>query len=257
MDETYQNYVNRVARLTLPATYNHQLENIQASPKFEGEVAVSFPGYSIITPIWQDDSENSAFYHNLQEFQQQLLEQLDSRLIIPVTPASFHLTLADLIWDSAYREAVRENPEFEGQLQKNIATIFEEYRESVAIGHPSRWQLLGLMIRPRAIMFCLVPKDEQSYNPILQLRRYIYQNSDLMGLGIEQQYNFTAHITFGYFGEITANLDRDRLTKTLSSFNDRWLESEPQILSVERAELRKFDDMLSYYREPDWPILDF
>ena len=257
MEETYQDYVNRVARLTLPANYKTQLENIQPSPKYKEGVAVSFPGHSIITPPWQDDSENAVFYSNLEQYQKQLLQQLDSGLIIPVESNSFHLTLADLIWDSGYLEAVKENPEFDSKLQESIAGSFANYCESVTGGYPIAWQLLGLTIRPRAIIVCLVPKDRESYDRILQLRRCIYQNSALIGLGIEQQYNFTGHITLGYFAEIPENLDRDRLIKTLSEFNDRFLETEPQMLNVQQAQLRKFDNMLSYYRQPDWPVLEF
>ncbi|HLO47612.1 MAG TPA: DUF1868 domain-containing protein, partial [Kamptonema sp.] len=35
MDDTYQAYVNRAARLTLLDTYKSQVEHIQESPKFK------------------------------------------------------------------------------------------------------------------------------------------------------------------------------------------------------------------------------
>jgi len=65
--------------------------------------------------------------------------------------------------------------------------------------------------------------------------------SGLTGLGIEQHYHFTAHITLGYFGDLSPNLDRDRLASTIFELNQQWLET-PQFW-VHRAELRKFDDM--------------
>ena len=257
MDETYQDYVNRVARLTVPDNYNNQLENIQPSPKFERGRAISFPGYTITTPQFEDDRENATFYCNLAEYQQELLQKLGSALTIPLPSASFHLTLADLIWDDTYQKAIEENPEFEERLQANIAKIFQQYQDSVDRLDKIHWQLLGLTIRPRAIIVCLVPKDEASYDRILQLRRYIYQNANLISSGIPQQYDYTAHITLGYFREIPKDLDRDLFCKTLCEFNDRYLESEPQIFTIARAELRKFDDMLKYYREENWPILKF
>ncbi len=76
-----------------------------------------------------------------------------------------------------------------------------------------------------------------------------------MALGIEQQYNLTAHITLGYFGDVT-DIDRDRLSQTFWELNQQWLEDSPEYL-VQRAELRKFDDMTRYDREPDWPVLNF
>jgi hypothetical protein len=78
-----------------------------------------------------------------------------------------------------------------------------------------------------------------------------------MALGIEQQYYFTAHITLGYFGEISDNLNRDHVANILTEFNDQCLETEPQFLQIKQAELRKFDDMMSYDRESDWPVLNF
>ena len=177
--------------------------------------------------------------------------------MVPVPPDSFHLTLADLIWDSAYRDLERENPDFEKQLQERIRESFQKYQQSLKSGNPIYWQLLGLMIRPRAIAVCLAPSDENSYKRLLEFRRSIYQNPALIGLGIEQQYHFTAHITLGYFGEISPHLDRDRLSNTLSELNRQALPDEAIPLYVRRAELRKFDDMMRYYREPDWPILEF
>lgn len=262
MDDTYQAYLNRVTQLTLPATYQSQLQHIQESPKFEpladgSRRAVPFPGCTVVTPPWGDESENAEFYTNLQQLQQDLLQQLDPGLIIPLPPDSFHLTLADLIWNNAYRDAKRENPEFEQQLHQRITDSFQKYQESFANGNPIGWQLLGLMVMPRAIGVCLAPKDEDSYQRILYLRRAIYQNPGLIALGIEQQYDFTAHVTLGYFGEIPANLDRDCMMNLLSAFNQQLLEKEGTSFFVRRGELRKFDDMMRYYREPDWPVLEF
>lgn len=262
LDETYQTYLNRVAQLTLPATYRSQLQHIQESPKFKllpdgTRQAVSFPGYTVCSPTWGEEPEHSTFYASLEEIQQQLLKQLGAGLMVPVPPDSFHLTLADLIWDSAYRDAERTKPDFEKQLHERIQESFQKYQHSMPRGNPIGWQLLGLMIRPRAIAVSLVAQDEDSYKRVLELRRCIYQNSGLIGLGIEQQYHFTAHITLGYFGEISPDLDRDRLSNTLLEFNRQELPEEVIPLSINRAELRKFDNMMRYYRQPDWPVLEF
>lgn len=255
MNETYQDYINRVTRLVLPATHHLQIQNIQHSPKFEGGKPVSFPGYSVITPPGEEDSVNTEFYRQLTTVQQQLGQRLDSDLLVPLPPNSFHVTLADLIWDNSYRQAVKENPEFEARLKEQIQASFQSYQQNITVNQPLTWQLLGLAIRPRAILVCLVPTERESYEPIMQLRGSIYQNAALIGLGIEQQYDFTAHITLGYFGEIREDLDRDRLSKIISQVNDSLLAVESPVFTVHRAELRKFDTMVDYYREPDWAIL--
>ena len=262
LDDTYQTYINRVARMTLPEAYQSQVQYIQPSPKYQRDQAgaiqpAAFPGYTVISPPWSDDDQNRAFYNHLESYQQRLVQQLTPGLVIPVPAKSFHFTLADLIWASAYRDAIDKNPEFESQLAACIADSFQKSQPIVQAEKPIYWQVIGLFLRTRAIGVCLVPKDEDSYNRIVELRRMLYQNSDLIGLGIEQQYNFTAHITLGYFGEAAAEVDRDSLAQQLIQLNEWWLETSPQEMWVHRAELRKFDDMTNYYREADWPIVQF
>lgn len=257
MDDTYQNYINRVAQTTLLSSYKSQLEYIQQSPKFtklDGQIeAKNFPGYSVITPPGEEDSQNGKFYEHLQQCQQQLVELLGTNLMIPMSSNSFHLTLADLIWESAFLDASQSNPQFEEKLRSCIAESLQEL--SSKNGHQVRWQVLGIVVMTRAIGVCLVPKDESSYDRILQLRRSIYQNPNFIALGIEQQYHFTAHITLGYFGEIPSDLDIAAVGNRISELNNQWLENNSEML-LHRGELRKFDNMLRYDRQPDWPIVD-
>ncbi len=257
MDESYQDYINRVTRTTLPATCSTQLQIIQESPKFKAGKAQYFPGYSVITPPASEDSLNSDFYEKIANIQQQLVQQLPTNFYAVLPAASFHLTIADLIWDDSYNRAIAENPDFETKLRESIAESFQQDREIDNSTQEIFWQLWGIVIRPRAIMACLVPKERNSYDRIKQLRRCLYQNPTLIALGIEQQYNFTAHITLGYFGKIPPELNRDRLCITLSQINDRLVETDLPALKIDRAELRKFDTMIDYYREPDWAVLEF
>lgn len=260
MDENYQTYLNRAMRLTLPETYRSQVQHIQESPKFrphpeKGREAVPFPGYSIITPPAIEESENQAIYTSLTHYQQQLIDKLDRNLFAPVPPDSFHLTLADLIWDSAYRDA-SENPDFEGKLRNCIEQIFQQC-QPMGGGKSIGFQAIGLMVMTRAITVCLVPKEEHAYDQLLNFRRAIYQNHGLIGLGIEQQYYLTPHITLGYFGEIPSGDALTALGDTFIELNQQWLDQEPQEFWVHRAELRKFDNMTRYYREPDWAVFNF
>jgi hypothetical protein len=178
-------------------------------------------------------------------------------LFVSLLPASFHFTLADLIWDNSYVQIKSENSDFDNQLKEQIAASFQQYQQENTLAQAIVWQFWGITIRPRAIMACLAPKDQESYQAIIQLRRALYQNPGLIALGIEQQYDFTAHITLGYFGNIPQDLNRDRLCITLSQINDRLVEKQLPTLTVQRAELRKFDNMIHYYRESDWAAIEF
>jgi len=89
LDESYQEYINRVTRLTLPNACAMQLQSIQQSPKFVDGKPVSFPGYSIITPIAGEDSDNKDFYYQVERVQKHLADQLGRDFLIPLPPASF------------------------------------------------------------------------------------------------------------------------------------------------------------------------
>jgi hypothetical protein len=259
VDESYHTYLNRVAKMTLPATYESQVKNIQESPKFRlagdgSRQPVAFPGYSVITPPGAEDPANSGVYQDLTACQQQLTKQLESDLLVLVEPASFHFTLADLIWDSAYRMAIDATPDFEGKLIDRIEDSFKIYQNSLVETKPIRWQIMGLTVRPRAIEVSLVPKDEYSYDRIIAFRRAIYQSSSLISLGIEQQYYFTAHTTLAYFANVDREIDRSRLSETLQEYNMHWLD-HPQEILLAQGQLRKFTDMSTYERQPNFPIV--
>jgi hypothetical protein len=256
LDESYQEYINRVARLTLPSACALQLQGIQQSPKFVDGKPVSFPGYSVITPPAAEDVVNHEFYKQLEVLQRQLFDGLGQDFFIPLPTASFHFTLADLIWDESYRQLVKANPNFDRELQQQVAASIDEY-QAESDHQPISWQLWGVITRPRAIMACLVPKDQNSYQSVIKLRRALYQNAGIVGLGIEQQYDLTAHITLGYFDSIPDSLNRDRLCIVMSQINDRLVESELPEFTLKQAELRKFEDMIHYNRQADWAIVNF
>ena len=57
----------------------------------------------------------------------------------------------------------------------------------------------------------------------------------------------------GYFDEIPDNLDRSSLESVILSFNDQWIEKEPQILKVAQGELRKFENMTEFLSDQTNP----
>ncbi|MGB0561433.1 MAG: DUF1868 domain-containing protein [Spirulinaceae cyanobacterium] len=256
MDETYQVYLNRVARQTHPDTYRSQVQHLQESPKFEQGKPLPFPGYTINTP-GESDTVNQAFYQSLQTTQAELLELLGEDLLIALPAESLHFTAADLIWDDTYRHAIAEHEDFENKLCTYLTQSFAQYAQMLPERSPIELQLLGLLLRPRSIGVVLAPVDELSFLRMMQLRRAIYQNSELIGLGIEQQYPFTAHIPLGYFNPIPETLDREQLCTQLLDFNDRWIGVEPQILSSSQAALYQFGDMTHFEYRPHFPVVEF
>jgi hypothetical protein len=254
VDDNFHSYLNRVAKLTLADTYASQISNLQESPKFELQgqqrVPASFPGYSIITPPGAADPSNQDFYASLVECQQQLAKNVAPDLLALVDPASFHMTVADLVWDDSFRTLSGGDPGFEQNLRQRIAEGFQSYQ--APDNEPIALQLMGIMLRPRAVAVSLIPAEEKSYDRITAFRRSVYQNPGLMSLGVEQQYHFTAHITIAYFGNVQQEFDREGLSNLLQDLNLQWID-RPPVLQVSQVELRKFTDMTHYLRETDWP----
>jgi len=260
LDDTYQTYLDRTASVTQTDTYLSTLQYVRESPKFtisaSGQPSPTpFPGYTIITPTYADDPQNRAAYDLLHQIQGELVAQLPENFLLPLPVSSFHLTIADLIWNGAYSDAAL-NPTYGATLQQCLARIFTAVQPQVVGPMPVAWKVQGLLAMPRAIGLCLVPVDEASYRRTARVRRAIYQDAEAMRLGIEQQYHFTAHVTLGYFGKLPAELDRVAVADLLRQTN-RHFEEQNVVLSLDRAELRYFDDMTAFTREPDWAVLNW
>lgn len=255
MDDSYQSYINRVAPQTLAIAYEQQLANAQGSPKFEQGQPVPFPGFSLVTPIAAEDPANQDFYAHLATVQHEVVGILGDKFI-PVPDSSLHLTVADLIWDGPYQELRRQNPDFEQKLCTCVQHAFADCQTQKIPYTTCHWQILGIFILPRSLGVVLAPQRESDYDPLMIARRVIYQNSALIGLGIEQQYRYTAHITLGYFDAAIEQLDDPKtLSEKLCQINDHWVASEPQILNIHRIELRYFSDMTCFTRQPHYPVL--
>lgn len=254
MDGNYQAYINRVVPMTLPTNYVQQLQNIQPSPKFNQGKPVEFPGFSVITPPWEEETVNDKMYQSLEKVEIQLEQELGKNLFIALPPQSFHLTVVDLIWEKTYLNAINENSNFDHLLIKEISRVFQKYQKIIKAVDSLELEILGLSIFPRAIAVCLAP-TEASYETIIKLRQLIYQDERIIKLGIEQQYDFVAHITLGYFGEIEANLDLNQVQSTLTKINDQWLDEAHPLFQLKTIELRKFNDMITYIRQPDWATI--
>lgn len=259
MNETYQDYINRVVPMTLQANYQTQLNHIQKSAKFEQGKAVNFPGYTIMTPTCEVDNLNQEFYSQIESLKQQINQNIPTELLVMLPLESFHLTIADLIWENNYLAGIKDNPEFENNLRQEVDKSFTEYKKTQTATNPLEFQILGVTIFPRAMAISLVAKTEADYQQINQLRQSIYQNRNLIALGVQQQYPFTAHITIGYFGEISPEVKSpsgsisEKLIQSVDAINQQLIDVDTFTLKIERVQLHKFDNMINYYREADWP----
>lgn len=238
--------------MTLTANYKQQLQFIQPSPKIKNKQPQEFPGYTIITPLAEEDQFNQEINESLKQLQAQFKQQLDDDFFVAVPPETFHITIADLIWDKAYINAVKENKNFDNLLIQQLKQVFADSEKQVTNVDSLELEVLGISIFPRAIAACFIPTEE-SYNDLTKLRQLIYQNEHIIKLGIEQQYDFVGHITLGYFDNIPENLDYEKMEATISSLNNQWISNDLPMFQIKQWELRKFSDMFTYIYQPEWP----
>lgn len=252
MNTSYQSYVNKVIQMALAANYKQQLKFIQSSPKFNRGKAEEFPGYTIMTPLAKEDKFNQQINKSLEELQKQIKEQLNSNFLVAVPPETFHITVADLIWDKTYINAVKENHNFDKLLVEEISNIFAKSEVIVANVDSLDLEVLGISIFPRAIAVCFIPTEE-SYEILIKLRQLIYQNEQIINLGIEQQYDFVGHLTLGYFDDIPEDLDYEKVESIIKNANNQWIANDLPMFNIKQWELRKFSDMVTYIYKPELP----
>ncbi|NJN76664.1 MAG: DUF1868 domain-containing protein [Synechococcaceae cyanobacterium RL_1_2] len=144
MDDSYQVYVNRVAPLTLKQNQASQLANIRTSQKFSDGQPTDFPGCTIMTPPGSEDHHNQEFYQVLYDYQQELVNSLSPGILVPLPPESFHCTVADLIWNENYQNAIDQNPEFDHELAESVAASFEHYQQEHKDHKAVQFELIGL-----------------------------------------------------------------------------------------------------------------
>ena len=252
MNTSYQSYVNKVIQMALTANYKQQLKFIQSSPKFNQGKAEAFPGYTIMTPPAKEDKFNQQINKSLEELQKQIKQELSYDFFIAVPPETFHITVADLIWDKTYINAVKENSNFDLLLITEINKIFAESEKKLAKVDSLDLEVVGISIFPRAIAVCFIPTEE-SYELLIKLRQLIYQNEQIINLGIEQQYDFVGHVTLGYFDEIPEDLDYEKVALIIKNVNNKWIANDLPMFNIKQWELRKFTDMVTYIYQPEWP----
>lgn len=255
LDDQYQVYINRLMGMTRLEHYRSQWPLIQPSPKFDvlpnGSIEPTFfPGYTLMTPPGSQDSGNGDFFQRLEAVKNEFWQGLPPNLAVPLPSETFHLTIADLIWDSTYQQEVESRPDYEVELQTQIGKVLAQQPST---GTSIGLKVLGFIVMTRAIAVCLAPNTEADYQTILNLRRSLYQTSELLALGIDQQYHFTAHITLGYFvGSEGITVDSDKLSQDLDRLNDVFLDDFPEF-QLQTVELRKFRNMLEFDRQEPWP----
>lgn len=98
-----------------------------------------------------------------------------------------------------------------------------------------------------------MPPVAPSKNENRVIFRVESNNHELIHLGVERKRAFNGHISLLYIEENLTDDDRRALADLLIAINDQFFQT-PLPYNIAQAEVRKFNNFLSYYRQDDWPI---
>ena len=212
---------------------------------------VGHPGYTVITPTFEDESANVRTYAKLSDVQDFLLKQLGVDKYVPAPVTGLHLTISDLVAGKTYRDTVQGGNE--QKLLQALSSVFNQ----LTFQWPVRLQVLGLsLFSPGFIIAVVGAVDESGYERLMSLRNVIYDDPPLMHFGIKRKFKFTGHITLAYIEGALSEHERNNIYRTLKAGNESFF-VQPMPLEVVRAEVRKFNDMSAFYRQGGWPLFEF
>lgn len=258
-DENFEEYRTRIAQSITDADIDNKVLGLKPAGKFRRNAAgiyrpEPYPGYTIITPPFLEETENIRTYARLADVQRELLQLVDESIYVPVPVSSFHITIADLISGSGYENKV-QNSGYEIALRDSVLRVCYRAVDQIH-GCPPSMRICGLTLFPSVIIAIVSIEDEPGYGRLLRLRELIYDDTDLKHLGVSKQFSFTGHVTLAYVEEIPTENSLKKLAQAIKQLNQDFFD-KPLPLKIGTAELRKFEDMSRYYRTAGWANFRF
>lgn len=212
----------------------------------------------------EEDKTNLEAYNILINVRKQLFHDTRySKKCVPVPDDTLHMTLADLISQQAYVLNVKESKR-ERELIDEVKNIFDDFTSNNQHDIP-QMKLKGLSLVPQSPV-CLVaivdPRTPKDCTTLMELRRFIHDRSPiLIDMGVKRQFPYVFHITLAYIEGFLSKDDRNQLKDKILELNKSIFHNSKVIpFNILSAELRKFDDVSRFDRDPDdtlWPVVNF
>lgn len=253
MKISYADYVKQVEHLLKENTIRGIANQVKTLGKFKKSNVgvwepIQYEGYTLITPTFLDDQDNAGCYGILNKVREDLWEDLNFPQIVHAPATAFHMTVARLISSDIYETRLKNTHE-----EEFLLTIQELFSRISLLG-PLKFEVKGLSIFPQGVIAALVsPVTEGDYQRLQAFRDSIYGDKVLTDLGVDRKRGFNGHISLFYLEEELSGNDRRILAEALIAINKRFFQT-PLPFQITRAEVRKFNNFLNYYREGSWPV---
>jgi hypothetical protein len=212
---------------------------------------VHYAGYTLITPTFENDFENTGSYKKLVDIKDVLSKCLDLSKIVSAPANALHMTVARLISAEVFENSIMNLRELD------FLHAFTQLFPKISISKPLLFEISGLSILPQDIITAMVsPVKKDDFKCLQGFRDYIYFDKALIELGVQRKRGFNGHITLFYIEQELSSKERQILANAIIDINRSFFPN-PMSFNITRAEVRKFDNFLSFYREDNWPVYKF
>jgi|GEM_PF-2346631 len=256
MEKSYTDYIRQARSLVTEENIRLSLDTGKTLGHFslpEGGSwqAADYRGYTLITPPFPEDKENQNTYEVLSDVQKCLGEFINPRKIVAVPDQALHMTVARLVSGEVYKHKLA------GTRDEGFLTAMTLALAGLTIPGKLRFEVSGISVYPSGVIVAVVaPASEQDYERLQKLRDHIYADKELQELGVERRRGFSGHITLYYIEAELAADEKAALAAAIAAVNQAFF-AEPLPFTLQRAEVRGFDNFFGFYRQESWPTFEF
>ena len=238
LDGTFEEYVHRVRQATREKSWRAALGHLKPSAKFDAHGAVPFAGVTVLTPPGDADVGARDTYGYLPRLVEATMPHLSGRHH-RISPASYHVTVADLLSGTSYTHQMARHPE----LHRSLGTVLKDaWTEHMGGAVRFEWRPAGIAFFEHALVCLLAPSRSADYDPIARFRQTVYNHAIIRDCGIQKPRPFMAHITMAYFGRLPSHVDREQWIRPCLDAQADLLK-QSLVFPISTFELRSFENM--------------
>ncbi|MBF0519981.1 MAG: hypothetical protein HQK92_09675 [Nitrospirae bacterium] len=206
-------------------TYNEYITTINKIVSKEGITLVKirksdrYPGRHEGTTIISDPREpDHKLVYDYIKKKQQLISNIDKKVLMPTPRNSFHLTLLGITY-----EALHEKLLSEGRIDDAVKCVKSIIKTFKPIGFAPKMRIAGFTPFKDAIVAIMKPVDERSYQALIDARKTIVDNKciSLFEMGLKSKAPAVFHITTHYFVHDMDEVVRESLNAKLADMNSQ------------------------------------
>ena len=254
----FETYNVRQRYEVTPQGLRKRAENIRATDKFKSHLGIweklPYPGYAVVS-MHNDGPENEDLKGELVRLQQLLAAKLNDSskyYLLPVD--SFHQTIANTLSGERFKKNVIAQGK-ENHFTGIISQAFEKIQPTRSEG-PIEMKLIGVGIFGSALGVLGTFSRKEDFETIIRFREQFYSNSVLNLTDIRRTRPFIGHVTLMYVDGDFSEGERVQLGE-ICSYVNKTLEGRSLIFKITKAELRSYEDLSAFERQPHYPVYAF